>query len=951
MNKQTAERFVRKWKNKGDEKQDTEVFWRELLSTVYDVENSVMFEETYFSVEERTDKDGKKGKDFKDIVINTGTNSQVLIEQKSHNIPLDRKIKQSDGSELTPFEQAKKYWSNSSFSDIARWIITCNFQNFWIYDMEKTGVDRYDPIKLKLEDLPKNLDWLSMILPASQQVSDPKFVDEMEVSKEAGYLVGEIYEKLHKCYINNETNKDERLKRDNEIAKHLNKLCVRIVFCLYAEDAGLFSESNSMMFYEYLNNFEAVQTRKALIDLFEVLDQKIEERDPYEMEANPLLAAFPYVNGGLFSGKIEIPNFNNEIRDLLLNKASLGFDWSKISPTIFGAVFESTLNPETRHQGGMHYTSIENIHKVIDPLFLDDLKARLDEALNKPVAGGARTKALRAYQDYIASLTFFDPACGSGNFLTETYLSLRRLENEALLECSKDIRIQMDLYDEFENTIKVSIHQFYGIEINDFAVSVAKTALWIAEAQMYQESVKLFHMAKDFFPLKTYANIHEGNALRIDWNNVVPNNKLDFIVGNPPFRGARLMSSEQKNDMVNVFDNIKGVGNLDYVTAWYKKAADYMSKTSIETAFVSTNSVSQGEQVSILWKPLMLNQGIKINFAHKTFKWESEAYEKAAVHCVIIGFSCKDKDDKIIYSNETYKKVSNINGYLVEAPNIFIESRRKPISNVSEMAFGSMSNDGGNLILTKEEKEDLIKMDKSCEKIIRPFIGSKEFINREERYCLWLDKIEPKQYRLNKVIMERIKNVYEHRISSTRKATREKANVPYLFGEIRQPDTEYLLVPRVSSENRRYIPMGYMTPNIVASDAVMIIPDATLYEFGVLESNVHMAWMRAVAGRLEMRYRYSKNIVYNNFPWPNPTEEQQKKIEMTSQAILDARALHPNCTLADLYDPLVMPMELRKAHEANDKAVMQAYGFATDMSEEEIFAGLVKMYEGIISNN
>ena len=655
------------------------------------------------------------------------------------------------------------------------------------------------------------------------------------------------------------------------------------------------------------------------------------------------LAAFPYVNGGLFADEnIVVPRFTEEIIDLLLSKASEDFDWSEISPTIFGAVFESTLNPETRRSGGMHYTSIENIHKVIDPLFFDALSAELD-AIAAIAVKKTRDSKLADFQKKLASLYFLDPACGSGNFLTETYLSLRRLENKAVALRLGDQIILGDSAD--FNPIQVSIGQFYGIEINDFAVTVAKTALWIAESQMMKETEEIVHMRLDFLPLTSYANIVEGNALRIDWEEVVDRDKLSYIMGNPPFIGGMMMTKEQKADIVALLGDVKGVGELDYVVGWYKKAMDYMKGTGISAAFVSTNSICQGQQAVTMWKPILEN-GIKIIFAHRTFIWDSEAKVKAHVHCVIVGFSYVKKGECVIYDYQKRLKANNTNSYLMDAPNVFVESRSKPLANVPPMRFGSMPRDGGGFILTDEEKEELIKNEPLAEKWVHPYIGAYEFINNKTRWCLWLVDANPAELKKCPTVMKRVQQIQEFRANSVAAGTRKFAATLTLFCQIAQPNSEYIVVPKVSSERRRYVPMGFLPKDVIASDLVFLIPNATLYNFGILTSNVHMAWMRAVCGRLKSDYRYAKDIVYNNFPWPTPTAEQKVRIEQTAQAILDARTKYPGCSLADLYDEATMPPELRKAHQQNDKAVMQAYGFWGKLNTEtECVAELMKMYQ------
>ncbi len=1087
-----AKKFVEDWIGKGYEKGESQKFWIQLLREVLSVENP----EQFISFEDQVHLDHTS---FIDGYIDK---THVLIEQKSIDKDLYTAIKQSDGSLLNPFQQAKRYSAELPYSKRPRWVVTCNFQKFCVYDMERPNGE---PQEILLKDLEKEYYRLSFLVDTGNE----HLRREMQISLDAGKIVGALYDALLKQY--KDSNNEDTLKS-------LNILCVRLVFCLYAEDAGIFGKHD--MFLDYLRQYDASKMRKALIELFEVLNTKLEDRDPY-LEDD--LKAFPYVNGGLFAQEhIEIPQFTDEIRDLLLEKASANFDWSEISPTIFGAVFESTLNPETRRSGGMHYTSIENIHKVIDPLFMDDLNNEFDNIKNLP-PNKNRDKKLEEFQNKIANLNFLDPACGSGNFLTETYISLRKLENEVLELLFKG---QGKLgFEGKYNPIKVSIKQFYGIEINDFAVTVAKTALWIAESQMMKKTEDIVHMDLDFLPLKTYANIVEGNALRINWEDVISKDKLNYIMGNPPFVGARLMDDSQKADMIYVFgEKWKNVGNLDYVSCWYFKASELMlsgttspcgreleggvktnpvdscvnsssplvgegrgeglkashfyTKQSLEyskelrknmtnaeqilwhylrnrqlagmkfrrqeafdkyildfvcyehklvieldgsghleerqkehdierdkfieqngykvirifnndiinningvidyilqnidtphpyplpqgareikCALVSTNSITQGEQVAGVWKPLFERFGIHIDFAHRTFRWDSESNSKAHVHCVIVGFSCcKNNKKRKLYSNERMQLVDNINAYLENAQNIFVESRNNPLSNVPVMFFGSMPRDGGGFILSKEEKQTLEINEPIAKKWIHQYVGAEEFINNKTRYCLWLVGANPAEIRQCKYVCNRIEEVKKFRLNSKADSTRKFADKPTLFCQIAQPNTDYLIVPSVSSERRKYVPIGFMNKNIIANNLVQIIPNATLYHFGILTSNVHMAWMRAVCGRLKSDYRYSKDIVYNNFPWCNPTEEQKSKIEKTAQGILDARNLYPDCSLADLYDELTMPPELRKAHQDNDRAVMEAYGFRIKdeqtgkhrwLTESETVARLMQMYQDL----
>lgn len=924
--KKAAQQFVKDWAGRGDEKQDTQNYWNQLLRTVYGVE----VPEQYIQYEKPV------AKGFIDGYI---ADTKVLIEQKGKDLDLDVK-EPRQGKMVTPYEQARDYVSQLALQEKPAFIITCNFQTIRIYDCRiqpqydrKTDTWHAPYEEIRLEELPNEYRRLGFLA----NVRDRNIKKEMEVSIQAGELVGLIYDKLLSQYQDPDS---------EETQKSLNMLCVRLVFCFYAEDAEIFSERSTTVFHDYLKEHRN-DARTALIKLFKMLDTKVEDRDPYEDED---LLAFPYVNGGLFSNEnIIIPRLTPEIVDLILDKASENFDWSGISPTIFGAVFESTLNPETRRAGGMHYTSIENIHKVIDPLFLDDLKMEFEQIKSDPVERG-KLKKYQNFQNKLASLKFLDPAAGSGNFLTESYLSLRRLENQVIAEIYGP-QMMLVSPDAGKNPIRVSINQFYGMEINDFAVTVARTALWIAESQMMKETELMMFTHLDFLPLKHFDQIWEGNALRKDWNEVVPASELNYIMGNPPFVGARLMTKAQKEDMDLIFAGVKGAGNLDYVTCWYRKCLDYMQGTDITAALVSTNSITQGEPVATLWRPLM-EGGLHIDFAYRTFIWDSEASMKAHVHCVIIGFSCSSqKKDKILFHDDVVERVNNINAYLVNAPDVFIDSRKKPLSEVPPMVFGSMANDGGFLFLSKEERDSIIEKYPDADQCIKQFMGSREFINNGERYCLWLKGVSPSIYRNNPEITDRIAKVKEQRESSNRASTRALADTPYLFGEIRQPEEEYILVPRHSSERRRYIPLGFMSPEIICGDANMLIPTSSKYHFGVMTSNIHMAWMRTVCGRIKSDYRYSASVVYNNFPWPTPTDEQKAKIEETAQAILDARAKYPDSSFADLYDPLTMPPELLKAHQANDRAVMAAYGIKKGdpefSSESACVAMLMRMYQSL----
>ena len=917
--RKAAKEFAERWKDKGYEKGESQKYWIDLLENVLGISNAVDF----IHFEDTVHIDKATG--FIDGFIDK---TKVLIEQKSVDKDLRKAIKQSDGSLLNPFQQAKRYSAELAYDNRPRWIVTCNFKSFLVYDMNNPNGE---PEEILLANLSKEYYRLSFLVDTKNE----HLKKEEELSFKAGELVGRLYDAFSKEYrdIDNEQSQ-----------KDLNELCVRLVFCLYAEDAGLFGRRN--VFHDYLAKYDDLTLmRENLIKLFRILDTPLDKRDPY-LEDD--LNQFPYVNGGLFSNEnIEIPKFTEEIKNTLLAKAADEFDWSEISPTIFGAVFESTLNPDTRRSGGMHYTSIENIHKVIDPLFLNELRDRLNEAESYKNEK-TRNEKLIEFQNYIASLNFLDPACGSGNFLTETYLSLRRLENEALEVMSHGM-MMLDM----SGIIKVSIQQFYGIEINDFAVKVAKTALWIAEAQMWNETKKIVSTTSnigDFLPLETYDNIIEANALRIDWNDVIPNTKCNYIMGNPPFVGSKYSDKEQKSDMDYVFENNSKIKyrTLDYVTCWFYLASNYILGTEIKCAFVSTNSITQGEQTEIIWEPI-IEMGITINFAYRTFRWDSEASIKAHVHCVIIGFCCKNLvDKKFIFDNGKVLKTNNINPYLVSAPNVFIKSRNKPFDLRKKMIAPNKPCDYNNLKIEKNEYDDFISKCPQSKKWIKKMVGAQEFINNKERYCLWLVGCKPSELRSMPLVLERVNKCRDDRIKANTEESLKLANTPTLFREQINPKS-YLIIPCVSSERRRYIPIGFLNDETIPVMGTLIIPNADLYEFGILTSNVHMSWTRTVCGRLKSDYRYSKDIVYNNFPLPNPTKEQKDKIEKTAQAILDARAKYPDSSLADLYDELTMPSDLRKAHQENDKAVMEAYGFNwKKMTESDCVAELMKMYKNII---
>ena len=906
--------FCERWNNRPiNEKSDTQTFWNELLHDILDIEapGEIIDYEKRVELEHVSFIDG--------YIPSTG----IIIEQKSPNVNLDAPAKQSDGSVIPPFGQAKRYYDWLPASQRGRFIVVCNFREIRIHDME---APRSAPEIILVSELEREFHKLAFLIDKS--ASSPKDIRELEISKKAGELVGKLYDALLKRYVN---------PTDKQSQKSLNVFCVRIVFILYAEDSGLFTKSQ---FHDYLNSRKNMP-RDALRKLFDVLNQKETERDPYNEDD---LNAFPYVDGGLFEqDNIEIPQLDGEPLRIILEDMSEGFDWSGISPTIFGAIFESTLNSETRHSGGMHYTSIENIQKLINPLFMDELTYEANKLLKSP-----NPKELRAFQKKLASLIFFDPACGSGNFLTETFLELRRLENKIIAELTKG---QVSFaFSQEETPVQISISQFYGIEINDFAVAVAKTALWIAEAQMLAETKAIMKVYEDILPLKPYKNnIIEANAMRINWADVLPKtNSQIYIMGNPPFLGYSIQNKTQKGEMTEIF-SAKAAGKIDYVAGWYYKTAEFIEHTNIKAAFVSTNSITQGEQVGLIFKPIYEKFDIWIDFAHTTFIWDSEAPEKAQVHCVVIGFSAGKKEylRKLIYSDRE-KLVPSINFYLMPGKIIFVESQNFTFNpETPKMSIGSYAIDGGHLIInTREELEELLRRAPKAEKFIKRYMMGYDFINDVERWCLWLVDAKPQELIEMPAVMERLDKVKEFRLASKRSATKEHAKTPYLFSEIRYSTKNYIAIPQISSSRRSYIPIGWLDASVIPG-LLQIIPDATLYDFGVLTSRVHMGWMRRVCGRLKSDYRYSSTVVYNPFIWPSPIPKQRAKIETTAQKILDARANNPGNSFAALYNDNVMPLDLRRAHEANDAAVCEAYGWERDMPEEEIVSILFDMYQAL----
>ena len=914
MNSDAAKIFANDWYETGDEKSDTQKFWWTLLRDVFDVEKPEKIIDFEISI----------AGGFIDAYI---SKTKVLIEQKSFGVDLTKKILQSDGKFLTPFEQAKRYADALPEDKKPRRIVTCNFSEFRIYNLTKNLFD-IEPTVLKLRDLRYQFPRLKFLIDPNADESPP----EEKISKEALDVIDKIYKAFERNYQQNNV---------TDYEDDLNKICTRLVFCLYAGDAQLFDANQ---FFNYLQSFNDAERNKALQNLFNVLNTPEDKRDGLSDD----LKNFPYVNGGLFDEKIPLPKFNDRVGN---PTAAIGtfnarkkFSWHEISPPVFGAMFESTFSKENRDKrqraSGMFYTSVDNIHKVIDPLFLDDLRDEFELAKRKQIKN--RAAALIDLQNKIASLKFLDPACGSGNFLTETYLSLRRLENEILEELRPLVKLP-------DNPIKVSINHFFGIEINSFAAAVAQTALWIAENQMLQETEGALGKNIQALPLKNYATIVKANALRLDWKKICPH--IDFIIGNPPFVGARLKSSEQSRDIGNVFNGWQNIGNLDYVTCWHKLAADFMKGNSTRAAFVSTNSVCQGDSIGSLWKNLF-NAGVHIDFAYRTFKWLSDSENMAHVHCIVVGFSCApNAKPKKIFDGGKVTLAKNINAYLVDGEDIFVESRPNPIQDgVPEIGIGNKPIDGGNYLFTPEEMDYFIRREPASEKFFKPWFGAEEFIKGKRRYCLLLKDLSEDEIKKMPLCWERVEAVRNYRLQSKSPGTRKIADKPTRFHVENFPRGNFLAIPKTSSERRRYIPIGFMSDSVVCADSLRLVSNATLYHFGILTSSIHMAWTRATCGRMKSDYSYSNNIVYNNFVWCSASEEERALIAESAQKILDVRKKYSDWTYAKLYDETTMPKALRAAHKWNDYNVALAYGFEDFWEDEaKVVAELMKLYKALTS--
>ena len=897
-----AAKFAAEWAGPHVEEQDAQTFETEFFE-VFGVNSKRVAE-----FEAKVRIADKKGIGSIDMLWE----GRILIEMKSTGKDLDK-----------AFEQALCYYQNLEDDKKTDIILVSDFARFVHYDMTDHG----KKTAFELAELPKYIHLFEEI--AGYRKTEHAF--EAPVDIKAAEKMG----KLH-----------DSLKLAGYTGHQLEVYLVRLLFCLFADDTGIFNDDQFIDYIRLRTSEDGSDLGEALNSIFSVLN-KPDDKRMSSMDA--LLRAFPYINGGLFAEPLETAYFDSRMRETLIDCAD--FDWEEISPEIFGAMFQSIMNPEERHDLGAHYTSKENILKVIGPLFLNDLKQELAGICAVKNVRDKKAQLLK-FQEKLASLNFFDPACGCGNFLVVTYRELRDLELQALLEYSRDDD-EVQLYYDISHLCKVTIQQFFGIELLEFPAQIAHVSLWLTDHLCNKEVGKSFGQVFRRIPLTKFENIHCGNALTADWSAIVPADRPCYIISNPPFLGAMLMSAEQKTDRRNVFGDIRNLGDIDYVCCWYKRAAELMNmRPEIKTALVSTNSITQGEQVAILWKPLFEQYHIHIDFAYRTFRWDSKAKGKAHVHCVIIGFSIgENRRKKYIYDESGSPEIAqNINPYLVNAPTVYVTSRNTPLCDIPPIRFGSMPRDGGHFILSEDEKNAIESQEPCAKKWIKLYIGAKEFINNQKRWCLWLKGANPAELNQCEMVKARVASVKAFRENSVAAGTRKFAQTPSVFCQIAQPDSDYIAVPKTSSSSRYYLPMGFLSSQVIASDLIFLIPDAGLYHFGVLMSSVHNAWMRAVCGRLKSDYRYSKDIVYNNFPWCAPTDEEKARIEKTAQGILDARALFPGCSLADLYDTLTMPGELRHAHTENDRAVLAAYGFGTAVSERGIVENLFGRYAELVKD-
>jgi len=916
--KDRALAFSREWEGERAEKAEAQTFWNEFFN-VFGVSRKRLasFEEPVRRAHSRYKEKGGKG-GFIDLLWR-GT---LIAEHKSLGLDLD-----------SAYKQALEYFDGLSERDLPRYVIVSDFARIRLYDLETNT-----PTEIKLKDLYRHIKLFGFIAGYTTQ--------RIEAQDPVNIKAAERMGRLH-----------DRLRASGYDGHTLEVLLVRLLFCLFAEDTTLFEPKGS--FKDFLDNStreDGSDLGPQLSLLFQVLNTAEQRR---QNNLDETLAAFPYVNGRLFEETLPISSCDKTMREMLLDCCAL--DWGRISPAIFGALFQCVMDEEgsaRRRNLGAHYTSEENILKLIKPLFLDELWAEYHAAKRS-------NKKLFELLKKISRLKFFDPACGCGNFLVIAYRELRLIELEILRSASATGQMHLDIF----QLVQVNVNQFYGIEIEEFPAQIAQVALWLTDHQMNMLVSEEFGQYFRRLPLTQSASIHCGNALRMDWNNVISAEQVDYILGNPPFVGKHYQNASQKEDMQHVFRGVKGASDLDYVAAWYIKAAHYVRgdgritglldnlpdmpkppRERVKMAFVSTNSITQGEQVSLLWAEL-LRLGVRIHFAHRTFRWSNEARGQAAVHCVIVGFALFDIPKKRLFeyadlTSEPHEiAVDNITPYLAPGPNIIIKKRQTPICNVPVMRYGNKPSDDGNFILDDEEKKTLLKKEPGAAPFVRPYMGSEDFINSKKRWCLWLKDVSPRELRDMPEVLARVERVREFRLKSSAAPTRKTADTPALFFYISQPDTDYLVIPEVSSERRQFIPIGYASKNVICSNTNYLIPEASLYILGMLCSTMHMAWVRHVCGRLKSDYRYTGSMVYNNFPWPSePTEKQRSTIEQAAQAVLDARAAHPDASLADLYDPVAMPPDLRRAHQALDKAVDAAYGKKNFTSDAERVAFLFELY-------
>ena len=950
--KKAAQKFVADWKNRGKEDKDYVEFWEDLLEDVFGVpkarkeiepQSPVKFEGTTKRI---------------DIRVKT---SKVVIEQKSRDVSLDEKQKQSgkdeNGNEiwLKPIDQAIRYYNNLDQPDQGRYVIACNFREFEVWDSHhKNSPHR----RILLEELPSRWRELKFLVEPYRPIGYVDEKREERVSSTASEYVRNLYDTIY-------AGKKEWTKPE---LQSLNMFCVRVVFCLFAEDAGIFDDGQ---FSTFLEKFSAKDLSKKFDALFFWLDMTDTRRREYYKLADVEVQNFPYVDGGLFNNTdlYETPALSQAAYDILkgawdlkLKDTDETFDWSEISPTNFGCIFESTVDSDVRDSGGMHYTTPSNIHRVIDPLFLDNLKTELERIVNLPIeSAGEKDRKYRELENYrnrLADMRFLDPACGSGNFLTECYKSLCELELRAI---ESELEFRHDVIMPNTDPCKVRMGQFFGIEIDHFAASVARASLWIAGCQLIQQTAKVLHCAIDPLPLDKNNYVVCADALLTDWNEVLKRKTTTetYIIGNPPFQGAKKMNAEQKKSLLDAMpsrlpDKTKfwdKQGKLDFVCAWYAKAAAYMEgKRNITAAFVSTNSIVQGDQEAPLWHPLMSHYHLQILFAWQSFEWFNEADDMAHVYCVIVGFYLSKRkrpvEHKIFSETKEVVAADNINGYLLNAENLFVWNRGKALCDIPEMGIGNKPIDDGNYLFTKQEMDEFVKKEPLSANYFHPWYGSEEFISRQPRYCLWLGDCTPAELAKMPLCVKRVEAVKKYRESRDSKPTIELAKKPRRFHVENMPENDYLIIPRVSSQNRYYIPMGYMTSNDFCSDAVLIVPEATLFHLGVLQSRIHMAWTRVICGRLKEDFRYSGGIVYNNFPWPDVTDEQKAAIEATARTILNVRDKYADSTLEQLYKPALMPDDLTDAHTANDKAVAAIYaeyGINLSMTDEEIALTLMRV--------